>query len=402
MENLCAWRSRAAILLLAIMPIAAAAQAPAEPKSPPDPARLNLLAHRLLDAAMRSNGLSGDKVKPWHMKLDFELLQGGPDAKPQKGTMEEWFASQYRWRRNFSSAEPGWNGSQWSVAKLERYSRKEKHDEFDDYGMTLRVARPVVDPLYQISNLKPTDQLTVQRITANGTALNCVWFAETDSSAQMRKAEWTFPTMCFDSDLHLRLVHSEETTVQFEDIQPFQGHGVARNVKILFHGRLTADLKVTQLESVDAVDEATLKPPDKLAPAPFVIEPGMPKPVSVYEEAAHLPLNNSPFHPNSWAVPAIIHKDGTVTPRHAASPSPFRDMVDALNIAVAKWKFRPYIIDGEPVEVEYMVVYPLNLKPFVPSYERGDAADDRVPDQGQASDSSAAAGPNAMQRRGRR
>jgi hypothetical protein len=42
---------------------------------------------------------------------------------------------------------------------------------------------------------------------------------------------------------------------------------------------------------------------------------------------------------------------------------------DAAEDAINHWKYRPYLVDGQPVEVGYTVYYNLD-KPFVPSYNR--------------------------------
>ena len=34
-------------------------------------------------------------------------------------------------------------------------------------------------------------------------------------------------------------------------------------------------------------------------------------------------------------------------------------------MAVAQWKYKPYLVDGAPVEVAYSVVYKMDDKPFV-------------------------------------
>ena len=43
---------------------------------------------------------------------------------------------------------------------------------------------------------------------------------------------------------------------------------------------------------------------------------------------------------------------------------------DALEMAIEKWKYKPYLVDGEPVEVSIGVACPLDGKTFVPVYDR--------------------------------
>jgi hypothetical protein len=47
-------------------------------------------------------------------------------------------------------------------------------------------------------------------------------------------------------------------------------------------------------------------------------------------------------------------------------------VLDAVSIAVSKWKYKPYLIDGQPVEVRVNIPYLIDGKPFVPSYQRAD------------------------------
>jgi hypothetical protein len=44
--------------------------------------------------------------------------------------------------------------------------------------------------------------------------------------------------------------------------------------------------------------------------------------------------------------------------------------MDAIKNAISLWKYKPYIVDGQPVEVGYSVAYIVDGKPFVPSYNR--------------------------------
>jgi hypothetical protein len=339
--------------------------------TPPVSYRIDVLAHRLLAAALKSNGLSGDDMKPWHIKVDFQMLNTDTTPKPVSGTFEEWFAGPYHWRRTYKSSEPSWNGAQWSVSKIERYQAKARHVDFDENLMTLKVGRPVVDPLHQAESLTPQDDLKIQRTTTAGIVLNCTSLVSSPRLPQGAKPESFVPTMCFDPDLHLRLIKSEDTLVQFDDLQPFQGISVARDVKVIDRGRLLAEMKVSLLEPLDTANQALLNPPRDAVRQPYLIEPGDPHPEPVYEVGVTIPLlpNGQPYR-GDVDVPAIIRKDGTVKIQHAAGDSFMQDVFDAVYGAVARWKFKPYLVDGQPVDVQYDIHYNVDGKPFVPSYDR--------------------------------
>lgn len=332
--------------------------------------KISELAHRVMDAGLKANALTGDDLKPWHMKVDFQVIPPG-GKKPVSGTMEEWHLGPDEWARSFKSPEQRLTGGEWSVAETEQYQSKPNKVGFDHRLLMLRIARPVIDPLYQTANIKPEYEMDVKRVTTAGVKLNCVSVIDPQRYADQANPDWHFPTMCFDEEYHLRLTAVSDTTVQFEDLQPFEGRTVARDVKVIFNGALIAEMKVTLLETLGEVSSDLVKPAKDAFPEPYTIEPGHAKPVSVYEVGASVPMqpNGFPFR-GSFPIPIIIHKDGTVKARNEDAVLWSQELKDALVRAIDRWKYKPYLVNGRPVEVAWTVVYIVDGKPFVPSYER--------------------------------
>jgi len=353
--------------------LAAAQQTPtpaSEAHSGLTPERISVLAHRVMDAGGKANALGGDDLKPWHMKVDFQVIPLGA-KKPVSGTMEEWHLGPSQWARTFKSPEQRLTGSEWSVSETEQYQSKPSKVGFDHRLLLLRVARPVIDPLYQTANVQPDYDMDVKRLTTAGVTLNCVSVVDPQRYVDQANPDWLFPTMCFDNEYHLRLTATSDTTVQFEDLQPFEGRTVARDVKVIFNGALTAEMKVTLLETIPDANAELVKPAKDAILEPYTIEPGHPKPVSVYEVGASIPIrpDGFPFR-GSFPIPIVIHKDGTVKARNEDTSFWTQGLKDALVVAIDKWKYKPYLVNGQPVEVAWTVVYIIDGKPFVPSYER--------------------------------
>jgi len=363
-----------------VSPAAPPAQAPgpgqptAADHMPPVSAKIDSLAHRLLAAGVKANALAGDDLKPWHLKIDYTLLLPG-NPKPVSGTVEEWHASQYQWRRNFTGpAGMGLNGTVWSVSEVERYETKAERDFIGRRLVTLRIARPVIDPLYQTANIRPEYDMDLIQAKADPLTLNCVSVINAWQYAQETNPDWLFPTMCFDTDTHLRATNAGNTSVQFDDLQPFQNRTVARDVKVLVDGHLNAEMKVSVLELWDGADASLLKPAKNAVAVPYEIEPGHPLPESIHEEAAHLPLLPVKTENYDRVVMAsiLIQKDGSVKVERSFPNffAPGSGLQDSIEMAVNQWKYKPYLVNGQPVEVRSSIVYQLDKKPFVPSYER--------------------------------
>ena len=103
---------------------------------------------------MARNALTGVDVKPWHMKLEFQLTPLG-EKKPVSGTMEEWYVGPAQWARTFKSSEQRLTGTEWRVSDTARYQSKPSKVGFDLQLLVSDVARPVVDPLFQTAHIKP-------------------------------------------------------------------------------------------------------------------------------------------------------------------------------------------------------------------------------------------------------
>jgi len=291
--------------------------------------------------------------------------------KSLNGSMEQWYASPNRWRRNYRSEWPSWNGSEWSVSKIDRFTKKEGKKDLEDYTLMRQIARPLTDPLYQAAHIKPTDELVVKTLDLDGLALNCVSLSEKSAGERGPQPEWQVPMMCFDDKAHLRVIRSEKTLLYFNDVQMFEGRAVARGIEIVYPHEPPNEIAVTVLEPAGNLDDALLTPPSDAVARPYVIERGMPKPVSVYEVGAHISWPPNIQHFSSLLVPVFIQKDGTVKlQRDVGDDNPIASVFKAAYKAVAKWKFQPYLVDGRPVVADYYVPYPLNEQPFVPSYQR--------------------------------
>jgi hypothetical protein len=369
--------------LLLSSPLLAQSPAPAAPAAPdsatndhlpPVSAKINSLAHRVLASAVKTNALAGAGLKPWHLKIDFQYQEPG-NPKPVNGTVEEWAVGPDQWKRTFTGPR-GMGFSEWSVSRLERYQTKQQEGDFQfsPYATNLRVARPVIDPLYQVANIHPDYEMDIARITAAGLALNCVSVVDPARYAPDTDPDWLFPKYCFDQDLHLRLVISGKTTVEFDDIQLFQGRAVAHDVKVRADGNLQTEMKVSLLEPLSDADSDRMKPDKDAAPQPYYIEPGFPRPESVYEVAAVIPIQSGSMpYRGTINIPIIVRKDGSVKVLHDFNLNLFLthgDVQGAVATAVERWKYKPYVVDGQVVEPQTTASYVIDGKPFVPSYDR--------------------------------
>ena len=70
-------------------------------------------------------------------------------------------------------------------------------------------------------------------------------------------------------------------------------------------------------------------------------------------EPTYPPLARSARIQGSVVLVAVINKAGTIDNLHAVSGHPM--LVPAVVDAVSQWRYRPYILNSEPIEVETQI-----------------------------------------------
>ena len=167
------------------------------------------------------------------------------------------------------------------------------------------------------------------------------------------------PTYCFDAQLPALLFtydYSAVTTV-FTHIVKTQNRYLAREIVVLYGERKVLSAQVDSITTLSPSDPA-LTPSkdaivvkfDKLQISSSVMA-GMlvKKPTPIYpEDAKHARISGTVL------LQAIIGKEGKIHDLHVIlSASPL--LSDSAMEAVSHWEYKPYLLNGEPVEVETTV-----------------------------------------------
>lgn len=326
------------------------------------------MAHSLLRAAMQSNGPGYDQ--PWHLKAEFHLHRPAP-FHPLNAEFEEWLTAPAHWRRTWSSGEAGMSGTEWSTGPNQRSLARRGAETLDRIRLNLRIARPLTDPLTRAA-LVPTDaSLELKIVPVGNLTLNCISVVRAP-----RDTAPPYPTMCFDRLNRLRLLSTLSVAFEFDNYLAFQHRAVARSVKVLVNGAVYADIQVTQLDPLSDADLHLAQPPRNAIPEPVLLEPGASTPVSLFESAAHPPLQPDGFpHRGTALALIVVKKNGRAAIDRGLSAVRGSDVLDSLEIAVHRWQFKPYLIDGHPAEVAVIARYVLDGRPFHPLFDHPGAVD---------------------------
>ncbi|SNT18897.1 TonB family C-terminal domain-containing protein [Granulicella rosea] len=154
-------------------------------------------------------------------------------------------------------------------------------------------------------------------------------------------------------DSTLRLAKAPpDKTITYNGLEPFGDKSVAHRISITEEKTVRAKLEIDSMAPWDPVDSdfipqtSALHTPS-IEDVPAGVAEGMviSKVPPVYPEIERVKRASG-----TVIVSAIISRDGAVADAEAAS-SPSAGFSQAAITAVKQWRYRPYLLDGQPVEV---------------------------------------------------
>jgi TonB family protein len=312
------------------------------PATPADP-------KERLELGQKLNGLQGVNF-PWHVKATYEVVDAAGKSK-DKGTFEEWRASEKQYKLAYHSAE----------FSQEEYGSEHGIFHVGDAGWPSdpvnMLERAIVEPLpSQIGD--GWEEGNLER-KFGGLELVCTAITRKHG----KQVDEASPSFCFASkEAILRYVNTPNKTNQllFDNFVLFRGHVVARDIRLLFLGNLSLSVHIDTIESMKESDLPTM--PASASPVT--------RRVQVLEgesgsNAVKKVMPEYPFAARSTGVQgivvisAVVSKDGHIQEAHVmAGPS---QLQESAVKAVRQWVYRPYLVDGEAVEVDTQINVVYNL-----------------------------------------
>jgi len=301
----------------------------------------------LYGIVVKSQGLTFSGVKPWHLKASYTLF----DAKgntPVNGIFEEWYVGPHRYKRSYT--RPGFTQTDYGTDAGLYRSGEQNWPAQDEFRIPVNLFEPLPD-------LRGTKDFTFEKADFTGDVkLRCIVLAHSTGANPVVGA--TFPTFCIDPEtpvLRLSVPYGASTETIYNRIQVFQNHYVAGELIINIRGKTVFKLAVGSLERLQDPDNALFTPPSDavLLPSGSITLPAgslqMLKNVAIVYPA----LAKAQRDDGVVRIQATIDRNGHVAkakiisgPRMMQQPS-----LDAVN----QWIFRPFLLSGEPVEVDMVV-----------------------------------------------
>jgi hypothetical protein len=357
-----------AVLTLAGILGAQAQPAPAtNPPLPNDPKGMLAAAAPLYD-------FSAATLKPWHLKASYQVYDEKGDPAGT-GTYEYWWASPtvYRstWTRD-SGTHSDWHTADGKHA----YAASGKALSYFEY----KLQSALFSPLPDADDLDPAKyRLERQMAPLGKDKMPCVTVIRIMPSNGKPQSVplGLFPTYCFDPQTYvLRVSYSLGSVATiFDRIAKVQGRYLAREID-LFEGKrkiLTAAVdsvngiaandpafvpsaKATESDQGPQADKVVMLDSKKVMIA-GAVEQGLvlKKEIPVYPQDA-----KDARVQGTVQLQAIIGMDGGVHDLKVIS-GPWPSLIASSLWSVSHWEYKPYLLDGEPVEVETTITVIFSL-----------------------------------------
>lgn len=328
----------ASSFLMSLSLIAASAQDPA-------------IVDRLTKAAS-TNALDTIDAQPWHLKLDVSLFDDKGKVS-RTGTIEVWQSVKDR-RAVYTFGA----STLTEITNSTGTYRSTADPSFPLYAP--KVLKTILHPGPTLAQINHTT-LTIQKHDFGKVALDCITTLPPVKDASSKPFGF-FSTYCLDASDHLLASYNFQQPILIEKTGSFLDHVVITNLSMTNAGAIAATAKTSELATYTPVDgEFTPNADMKLFVSRARISGGViaglltKKVAPIYPESARM------SHLSGTVVlHAIIGTDGHVQSAEVVS-SPDPSLTEAASEAVKQWTYKPYMLNGEPSEVDTTIMVNFNI-----------------------------------------
>jgi TonB family protein len=311
---------------------------------PSDPKELMLLA-------AKSNGLTGDDVKPWHVKATYQLLDEAGNVKDQ-GTYEEFWVSPAKYKRTFT----GKAFAQTDYGTEKSVLRSGSQDELP-HTIT-EIHAEIVSPLLKVKAVE-SESFVAQKRTMGGVKLTCLNMKDGGGSA-------FGTTWCIESDKPILRIDATPQGAQnlHNRIVSFRGSYIAGDLQFFQQGKQILSAHLDSIESMPTIDEALFLPPIGAVRLPRRMNVSGKAMVGlILKKVApeYPPIAKAAQVQGTVVLQAVIGTNGGIENLRVISGPPM--LQQAALDAVRQWVYKPFLLDGEPVEVETQISVFFTLPP---------------------------------------
>lgn len=298
------------------------------------------------------NSLNTVQLKPWHLKASyarFDTAQSEID-----GTLEMWWAGKDRARIETTEADRK------SVYLLTAQQRLRSSD-------SAHLSQAMEMLVHMIEQPFPADLTAfsqpAQEQSFGDVTMRCYVRQSGTANPDQGVVAGVMPAFCVDQSNALRVVSQPGLRITCDDVRSFEGHDAPGKVTVSFGDHLMLHAQVNEL--TEAPDANVSMATDGFVPdvftGPVRISGGMMAGQILTRVQPMYPVGARKAHVTGTVIfAARIGKNGRIADLKVVS-SPDKLLTEAATDAVRQWRYRPYLLNGVPAEVNTTITINFNL-----------------------------------------
>jgi hypothetical protein len=293
-----------------------------------------------LTTAATVDALDTVDAKPWHAVVEAEIFDAR-GSSPIHGTIEIWQAGSDR--RVLYTFGPT---TMTEVVSGKTVYRTASDPQFPRFAPFLLAKVLRAGPaMFQVKQIEP--QLRQRKV--DGQKLDCI-----TTKPPANAISFSAPDYCLDLQDHLRAVFNFQQTVLLDTPEEFLGHAISRRISITNSDVPTATAKITKLEIYEPSANQFTPTGDMSVFVPTVrISGGVAAGMIVKKVDPSIPAGVSAK--GSVNLHVLLGTDGHPKRVEVVS-TPDPEVGAACVDAVKQWAYKPYLLNGDPVQVETTVL----------------------------------------------
>ena len=316
-------------------------------ETPKDPAAV-------FAVAAPSYNFSDPTLKPWHLKATYQLYDDAGKQPTEQGTFEYWWISptvhRSTWTRG-STTYTDWHASDGKHA----WSKSGPGLNFFEVQLESRLLSPLPEP----KDYDPATTYFKKEIVKFGeTKVPCIMIVpKMPSHGQLPTIPLgLFPTYCFDPKIPVLAAETSfgGLAVQYGQVVRVQNRYLAKQVIEEEGPRRILSAAVVEIGGLDPTDPALVPPADakRDTTGPVTIGAKVMQGQRIGGAMPIYPQDAKIAHAEGTVIlHALIGRDGRIHNLKVLS-APFPSLVESAMWAVSHWEYKPYLLNGDPVEVE--------------------------------------------------
>jgi TonB family protein len=313
----------------------------------------------LMLLAAKTNGLTGPDVQPWHLKATWQMLDEKGSIKDE-GTYEEFWAGPTKFKRTYTGSA----FTQTTYGTENGVLRSGARDFLPEPFTQIRneIVTPIVIAGMSIEYMSSGKE----KVDQGRKTLLCAGFG---NNTRSQSAQFVSPTYCFDTDvpsLRISMRWGEISQFVRNNLVSFQDRYLPGDLLGFRGTKLALKVHLETAEMFNSINEEFFTPtPDAISIQPKItLSPTVAQQQQLQQdEPVYPPIARAARVEGTVVLQVIIGKDGRVLSLKVISGPAM--LQQATFDAVKKWVYKPYLLNGEPVEVNATinVVFKLGSAP---------------------------------------